>query len=313
MDSFLFIGDYRAQIQNDNLLQVIGNNLSILDGIQQAAIDECQSYLKQKFDTSKAFQPITVWDKSKAYNAGQTVYLNAPAYDKTKTYAIGVLTLQSGNVYQCSTTISVAEDFTPSHWTLLNSQYTTYFAKFPNNQFNYLLLYSRGDQVFYKDKVYTCLIGSGILDHTAQLEIGVPVESRVTNIFPDDPIKGVQYWGSGSAYSVAINTAITDSKWTLGDNRDQSLLRHCVAIALYHAHLRISPRNVPETREKFYMGMPDDRTYKAGRIIYPTYSALGWLQACADGIDITPNLPVIQPTQGKRIRHGGNVKLCNSY
>jgi hypothetical protein len=313
MDSFLFIGDYARQIQADNLNQVIGQNPTILDGIQQAAIDEAQSYLKQKFDTSRAFQPITQWDKSKVYTAGQTVYLNALPYDKTKTYAIGILALQSGNVYQCSTLISVAEDFTASHWTLLNSQYTTYFAKFPNNQFNYLLLYSRGDQVFYKDKVYTCLIGSGILDHTAQLEIGVPVESRVTNIFPYDPNKGLQYWGAGTAYSVPINTAITDAKWTLGDNRDQSLLRHCVAIALYHAHLRISPRNVPETREKFYMGLPDDRTYKAGRIIYPTYSALGWLQACADGIDITPNMPAIQPTTGQRIRYGGQTKMINNY
>jgi len=47
MDSFIFYGDYAKQIQADNLLQVIGNDLTILDSIQLAAVEECVSYLKQ--------------------------------------------------------------------------------------------------------------------------------------------------------------------------------------------------------------------------------------------------------------------------
>jgi hypothetical protein len=87
----------------------------------------------------------------------------------------------------------------------------------------------------------------------------------------------------------------------------------CIDIALYHLHARISPVNVPELRIHRYMGLAEDRAMKAGRVIYPTYSALGWLQAAADGTDITPELPKLQPAKGARIRYGGNPKLINSY
>jgi hypothetical protein len=314
MDTFIFIGDYNRQIQSDNLQQIIGNNQTTLEAIQLAAVEECISFLKQKYDTSQAFQAITQHDKTKTYKAGQTVYLNAAAYDHTLTYTVGSIVLESGNIYTNTAAITHAEAWTIAHWTLIAAQYSTYYAIYPQTQFNYLHLYSRGDNVFYKDKVYNCKIGSGILDHAAMLEIGSPVESRITNIFPDDALKGLQYWGTGTDYSVLINTVITDTDyWAPGDNRDQKFLQTCINIVLYHAHLRISPRNVPESREKFYMGLEKDRTYANGRILYPIYSALGWLQAAADGTDITPNLPLLQPTEGMRIRFGGNSKLQNTY
>ena len=73
------------------------------------------------------------------------------------------------------------------------------------------------------------------------------------------------------------------------------------------------PRNIPELRVVRYMGEPADRETRGQRILYPTYCALGWLQAAAIGNDITPDLPVIQPEQGMRIRFGGNQKVTNNY
>ena len=314
MDSFLFYGDYNRQIQTDNLQQVIGGNQTILDSIQQAAVEECNSYLKQKYDTSKALQNTVQFDLTKTYAAGQTVYLNAPAYDQTKTYALATLVLQSGSVYQCSTAITVAEAFNAAHWTLLGLQYALYYAITPQPLFNYLTIYAVGNQIFWKDKVYTCVITSQILDHEAQLQINQANYPQVINVFPDDPVNGAKYWGTGTAYSVPANTLISNvTYWTPGDNRDQKLLETCIKIALYHAHIRISPRNIPEMRVTNYMGEKDDRILANGRIIYPTYSALGWLQAAAAGIDIVPELPLIQPTQGARVRYGGNQKNINSY
>ena len=312
--SFLISNDFYKQIQIDNLQQLIGNNTSILDSIQRAAVEECISYLKQKYDVTDAFKDTLQWDPTQSYNAGQTVYLDALPYDPTQTYALGAQVLQAGSIYSCSSAIVTPEVFNAAHWTLLGLEYTLYYSKYPFPVFNYLNIFAVGDQIFWKNKTYTCLVASPILDHAAQLQIGVSVDSVVANIFPDDPVNGVQYWGAGAAYSVPTNTLITNTTyWTLGDNRDQKLLMVCIDIALYHLHSRIAPRNIPELRSVRYFGHHEDREVRGQRVLYPTYSALGWLQAATIGDDITPELQVIQPASGSRIRFGGRPKLVNDY
>jgi len=84
------------------------------------------------------------------------------------------------------------------------------------------------------------------------------------------------------------------SGWIAGDNRNRSLVRHCVALALYFIHDRIAPRNVPELRA---------RKYK---------EAVTWLKDAADG-NLTSGLQAIQPRSGGRVRWGSNIKNINSF
>lgn len=97
-----------------------------------------------------------------------------------------------------------------------------------------------------------------------------------------------------------------------GADRDQQMVAYVIDIALYHLHMRIAPKNIPELRTIRYMGKAEDRGILNGSVVYPSYCALGWLQACAFG-DITPKLAKIEPLQGTRIRYGGNPKKQNSY
>ena len=310
MESFLYYGDYAKQIQSDNLSQITGGNLTILADAQSAAVEECMSYLRQKYDVSQAFQSITKFDMTKTYKAGQTVYLDADAYDPLKTYALNALVLQGGSVYSCKTAITVPEAFTLAKWNLLGSQYDKFFAAYPQSIFDYQQYYSKGDKVFWKDKVYTALVSSTSLDHQAMLEVNISGTDPVANNFPD---KSTSQWGTGVAYSVTAGTLVTNTtSWTAGDNRGQKLLMICIDITLYHLHARISPKNIPDLRTHRYCGMAEDRVSDKSHVIYPTYSALGWLQSAAKG-DISPNLPVLQPKSGRRIRFGGNQKLINQY
>lgn len=312
-DSFIFFGDYSRAIQSDNLMQIIGNDYSVLDSVQRLAMDEVKSFIKSKYNL-KALAPISEHNPSNTYLAGKTVYLNAKQYSSRSTYAIGDQVVNNGNVYSCNTTISVVESFNSAKWDLIGKQYDIYYAVNPAEEFDYLNVYIKGDTVFYKDKVYTCQTGTRVLDHQAQINIGVQSESNINNIFPDDPQQGVIYWGHGVSYSVTANTLITDETyWTLGDNRDQKLLQACIDIVLYHLHARIAPRNIPDIRVTRYMGEPSDRMTKGQRILYPITSALGWLQAIEIGTDITPSMPENQPKTGNRILRGGNFKNTNSY
>lgn len=313
MDTFIFYGDYAKQIQSDNLQQTIGNSTSILEAIQLAAEQECRSYLKQKYDLTRVFKPITQHAAANTYKAGDTIYLNATAYSADITYALGARVVYSSKVYVCSTAITIKEAWTIAHWTLVGNQYDIYWAKVPKAEFDIESIYEPGDEVWWNDKTYVCRQGTRILSHEDKLQGNSSSSSMIVNIFPDDPAFGIQYWGTGTAYTVPAQTAISNTTyWTLGDNRDQKLLMTCIDVALYHAHSRIAPRNIPDLRTHRYIGLPEDRTTVSGRVVYPTYSALGWLQSCANG-DITPEMPIIQPRSGRRIRFGGNAKLNNTY
>lgn len=314
MDSFVFPGDYIAQIQSDTLNQSTGYNPSILDTLQASSVSECISYLKQKYDISKAFNDTVKHVPSNTYKAGNTVYLDASAYDATKTYTVNSQCLQAGNIYSCSTAITIPEAFNINHWSLLGVQYNLYYALIPHPIFDYKNVYKVGDLVFWNDKTYACKLKTQILDHEALLQVGISGANPIVNIFPDDSEKGIQYWGMGVDYAIPSNTQITNTAyWTKGDNRDQKLVEVCVNIILYKAHQRIAPRNIPEIRIINYRGEQQDREIRGQRVLYPTYCALGWLQAASIGNDITPDLPLLQPSQGKRILFGGRQKNINSY
>ena len=98
-----------------------------------------------------------------------------------------------------------------------------------------------------------------------------------------------------------------------GDGRDPMLLQTCLQIAIYNLQPRLVSRTTQEERVIQYMGNPEDRETRGQRVLYPTYSALGWLQAAVIGNDIVPNLPQLQPDMDSRISYGGRTKNENSY
>jgi hypothetical protein len=199
--------------------------------------------------------------------------------------------VNNGNFYICTGTTTGA--FDASKWTLIGAQYQIYFVQYPFQPFDYSIQYVTGDQVFWKDKIYTAAFSTSLLSQNSALQYGSLQQLPMPNLAPDD-VNQTQ-WINAVAYSVPANTQITDTtKWTTGDNRSQQLVTYLVDITLYHVHSRIAPRNIPDLRVKRY----DD--------------AIRWSKMAGRG-EITANMPLIKPTQGSRIRYGGNVKNVNSY
>ena len=292
--SYLILPDFKKLIQVDNLNQIIGNDSTVLDQVKSAAVTELTSYLIQKYDCSREFTDTLPWARATTYKANNRVYLDADAYNPAATYSANALCLQAGNVY-ISIAGNAAHPFNASEWTLIGVQYSMYYVTLPYPEFYYNNVYAKGNQVFWKDKTYSCVVPTAVIGHDAALQIGqYPLPA--TNVAPDNPVNGVAYWGVGTAYSVTAGTLPTDAtKFTAGDNRNQQLVNYCIDIALYTVHSRIAPRNIPELRIKRY----DD--------------VIKWLQNAAQGKTITAALLLKQPAQGGRIRFGGNTKLINSY
>lgn len=309
---YLIPYDYLVLIQDANLQQIITSTPRIRIEAENAAQAEAISYLRQKYDTTLELKDTTVWDFTAPYSALDRVYLDASTYVPASTYNTNDLTLYSGNVYQCLEN-GVTGAFNVTKWDLLGAQYDVYYSLPPYSYFDLYKVYEVGDKVFYKNNVYTCLVGTVLLDHETGLQYRLTQNLPYANVFPDDPQSGAAYWSLDEAYIVPAATAINNEAfWSATDNRDQQLRQKLCEITLFHLHKRIAPRNIPQLRIDAYMGAENDRSIVDGEIRYPVYSALGWLQACARG-EVTPNLPLLQPKQGNRIRFGGNVKNINSY
>lgn len=311
--AYIIQTDLLTQIQQQELTKIQTGNATVLPSSIGIAMEEMRSYLVPKYNMAAEFTDTAVYEYSKTYKAGNRVYLDAPAYSATATYALNDMVLQAGNVYKCKTAITTGEAFNIAKWDLLGAQYTLFYVTLPKLAFDMYAAYARDNEVFYKDHTYKCLIATIYPGHETQLQYDNTAAIPRTNVLPDDPKEGTKYWQDLGAYSISANTWPTDAtKWTQGDNRNQLFVAHFVAMVLYHMHRRVSPQNIPVHRVEAYMGKDEDRVYKEGRLYYPEYSALGFIQAASLGRN-TANLPVTQPKKGKRLLWNSEPRDINRY
>jgi hypothetical protein len=291
--AYLIPSDYLRLIQDANLSQVITSNPVVQGGAELAAQAEAISYLRQKYDVGREFANTSKWNQSSPYSAGDRVYLDAFAYVSTQTYHIGDLVLYLGKIYECI--LTTTGTFDSAAWNVLGNQYDLFYVLNPYPMFDLTKLYNVGDLVFWAGAVYSCLVQTPVLTHEDGIQYYQSNQIPYANVFPNDPVNGSQKWQWQYNYLVNGGSDIQNqSIWSASDNRDQQMVMFFTDITLYHLHARIAPRNIPDLRVARYE------------------AAIDWLKMCAKG-DITPNLPLLQPKQGARIRFGGQVRNINSY
>lgn len=325
--SYLIATDYLMQIQPQLRAQI--NSLAMTRA-ENTAIEEIGGYLSKKYDTSSEITDTTLYNINTIYKAANRVYINYPAYVATNSYVVGNYITNGNNAYVC--TSATTGVFDASKWSVIGAATTLYYAAYPQPLFNIYNNYSIGDKVFWKDHIYTCKQATKIPSSFQNLQYPDYNSIPLNNIFPNDPVNGVNYWTDSGAYSVAANTlnsaaydpahpyvagnkvtytdgnvyiclAVTTGAfdptkwatyWQIGDNRSQLMVTHMINIALYWAHYSISPNNVPDDRRDAY-GIAKE-----------------WCKSVRDGINSTP-LPVIQPMSAPRIYFDSQPKRGNSY
>lgn len=233
-------------------------------------------------------QQIITADSAVLLAAGQTAQAEAISYliqkyDTASEFADTTL-WNSLIVYQAGARVYDTTTPTPLY----------YNAVMPAPLFNELSYYVIGQQVFWKGKVYTCIIAT-VISNRGSIQPGTYSNIPPLNIYPDDTYNGAINWGGGITYTIPAATALANTAfWAPGDTRNQQLVTYLLDISLYHLHSRITPRNVPEIRQIRYE------------------SAIKWLKMAGKG-DVTAGMIKFQPAQGKTIRFGGNIKNNNIY
>jgi hypothetical protein len=290
--AYLRLFDYYRSIQDAQLQQVISSNDSIRLIAEIEAQAEAISYLTQKYDTESEFSDTTIFDATISYKANSLIELNFDEYLSTNNYIPDDLVIYVKNAYIC--TANTTGTFAPAKWTLIGKQYDLFFATIPEMEFNYRHYYLAGEKVFFKNKVYTALKPSPIIDQQTSLQYSTTNAIPLPNVFPDDSINGLTYWGVGTPYAVAAGTLPTDTLWTKGDNRSIQLVYKIVDICLFNLHSRIAPKNIPQLRMDRYA------------------AAIAWLDMAKAG-EITADIPLRQPKQGARMRWSSQPRNINNY
>ena len=275
--AYLILNDYKKLIQADNLSQIVGNDFSLLNQVESAALSEVTSYLVQKYDVAYEFKSIyvnTLDVGSKKF--GERLYLDAVPFSDTKDYNLDEMFLINGKVYSAFQ-FTAKNKFVENDFDLIGNQFDIFSLGLPNGYtyWDYYATYTSGQYVFYKDKQYTSILPNA----------GV------------EPGTNTAVWSVGTTYTETNGVyagGSVNGAWIKGDNRNQQMVNYLIDIILYHLHSRIAPRNIPELRVKRY----DDAIY--------------WLKQCAKGEFITGGLPLLQPMQGMRIRHGGSLQKQNN-
>lgn len=292
--AYLIRQDYLLKIQFPNLDQILCDEDDLRVTTERAALTRIKSRLVQKYDLTEEFRDTKAFSFADTYQAGQLVYLDAEEYDDTALYAPDDLTLYLGNVYFCTSRITVAESFTPAKWELLGAQYKFFYVSLPADKYNVDTNYGIGNKAYYKGRVYTCRIPSTTRTHQSDLQAHESWNIPLINYFPDTPIYGARQWGVGVPYTISSEWPTNTDVYTEGDNRNAELVEIAIYMTIYKLSPRISTQNVPDVWDKNF-----------------EYSEK-WLKECASGKAVL-DLPLLQPRQGNSIRMGSEVKRVNNY
>lgn len=271
--------DYLRHIQNDNLLQVIEKDYSILLDVEQSAQSEIISYLAQRYITDKVFTDTTEFDINATYYGKNLIEYTANEYAVNVAYVVDDRVSYKGKIYKNILACTGVVPTFATNWEYITEDKSLYFAKTNEQEWSVSTTYAVNDVVWYNDIVYTCIAES-------------------TGNLPTD----TGYWTAGATYSFDGFYPENTTYWTKGDNRNQQIVMYLIDITLYHLHCRINPRNVPDIRAVRYDGMN----------ALQTGGAIGWLKKVASG-DVTADLPAILPVQGNSIRYGSVTKNTNTY
>lgn len=180
-----------------------------------------------------------------------------------------------GYIYEC---ILDSDGFVPTnttYWVLVCADLSLFYVTLPNSEWDKDTKYASGVTVWYNKKTYTSLVAN-------------------TNILPDS---STAIWGTGTDYTVTAYLPTDTTKYTVGDNRNQQIVKYLLDISLYH-FLSASPRNIADLRKERYDGnSPEQRG-----------GAVAWLKRVSKG-EVFAELPIIVPRTGEAIQYGNSNSI----
>jgi hypothetical protein len=156
MDKYLVKYDFGTLIDEVNLDEVTDDNDRTLNEAIDAAVEECASYIRHRYDFDQVFRVVIPYADATAFVVGDRVFWSETAYDTTVTYTAGQRVSYEDNIYSAIGTTTPGP-FLPAEWTLQaqNNTFYTCTADTTGNLPNAVNYFSAGDNRNSKIKQVT--------------------------------------------------------------------------------------------------------------------------------------------------------------
>lgn len=239
--AFLCIDDYLESVSEDNLNQIlevargIEGDPEVLANSENKSIARAKEYLSARYKVNRIFAPFLDFSISDTYTYGNRINWTADAW-VSGVYTEGQFVEYSGTIYRKnSITVGYTTETLPTNATFfLNvGAEGLYYIAFPA-EFDEDELYVEDDLVTYSYEVYKKNSSTGGYEEN--------IKPTDTNYFTR--IKTTEYTDELAVTGVYP----TNAAWTLGDNRNQSMVECIVNMTLNKIHAVINPRNIPAIR-----------------------------------------------------------------
>jgi hypothetical protein len=261
----------------------VSGDEELLNNHTDMAVSDCLNFISSRYRTTEIFAGIKEYSDASVFVWNDLIYLDAGDFIPSTVYVNGEIVLYLGKVYRKNaTTGGYVAGTLPTN--------ATYFVELGLKGFYYItppatydsaVVYTDGQYVTYKFDIYKRNDAQNTLKN-------------------ETPSSDSDYWEKialseyATEYDSTGNYPNNTTYWTYGDNRNQTIVRITVDIALFHLHSVINPRNIPALRKDRYD------------------SAVEFLTMCMEG-KLNPVLPEYDAQSGYKLRFGSNEPFNSIY
>lgn len=288
--AFIRLQDYYTSINSDHFDLILAESIGVsgdedcLARSEARSIERAKEYLVSRFKTKLIFADFKEFDLSTEYTYGDRINFEYDEWEDS-VYLEDEYVNYLGNVYKRNaTTVGYTSATLPTNASFFDfiAESGIYYIAYPD-PYDEDQIYSEDDLVYYSHEIYK-------KNSTVYTADQLPILPTDTNYF--DRIRTTLY----SDELTITGVEPSDSAWTFGDNRNQSIVECIVHMTLNKLHSLINPRNIPQLRrDNFSM-------------------AIEMLKQMQKG-EIEADLPDRQLTaqDGYSIRFGSNEQTTHSY
>ncbi len=288
--AFLRVQDYYEIISEVNLNQIleestgVSGDPDVLDAAEKKSITRAKEYLSHRYKTNIIFKDFLEFDLGDDYTYGDRINWVADEWESS-VYLNGEFVQYLGYVYlRNATTLNYTAATLPTNATFFSNVGETgiyYIA--PPAEYDHDKIYVEDDLLTYSHEIYK-------KNSTAITADMLPILPTDTNYFTR--VRTTEYLSELTVTGVYP----TNASWTLGDNRNQSIVECIAHMTVNKIHSIINPNNIPkQRRENFSSAIAMLKEFQMGEV----------------NADLPDKEEIKQ--QGYSIRFGSNEPTEHSY
>jgi len=289
--AFLRLQDYYETIPQEHLETIleqstgIVGDIDVLEASESKSITRAKEYLTSRYKVDLIFKPFKEFDLATSYSYGDRINYTADLWEAS-VYLDGELVIYNGIVYlRNAVTASYTAATLPTNATFFSNKGEAgiYYIAFPS-EYDIDTIYATNDLFTFSHEIYKKNTQTYVADQ-------LPLKARDTAYFAR--VRTTAYLTEKTVTGVYP----TNSEWTFGDNRNQSMVECIVAMTINKIHSIINPRNIPALRRDNYsMSIEMLKEYQGGLV----------------QVDL-PDREIEGEQTGHAIRFGSNEPTNHSY